>query len=58
MLLIEKLQHLEKISDSQKSVVDYMLEQKERIEKQTVKEIAAAIYTSRNYLNKLMVDNA
>ena len=50
MLLIEKLQHLEKISDSQKSVVDYMLEQKERIETQTVKEIAAAIYTSRNYL--------
>lgn len=53
MLLIEKLQHLEKISDSQKSVVDYMLEQKERIEKQTVKEIATAIYTSPATLTRL-----
>lgn len=53
MLLIEKLQHIENVSDSQKAVVDYLLEQKEQIEKQTVKEIAAKIYTSPATLTRL-----
>lgn len=53
MLLIEKMKRLEKISDTQQSVVDYMFEQKERIENQTAKEIAKVIYTSPATLTRL-----
>lgn len=53
MLLIEKMKHIEKLSNSQQLVVDYMLEQKQCIREQTAKEIAATVYTSAATLTRL-----
>ncbi|MGX8833606.1 MurR/RpiR family transcriptional regulator [Amedibacillus sp. YH-ame6] len=53
MLLIEKMEHIEKLSNSQQSVVDYMLEQKQRIREKTAKEIAMEVYTSAATLTRL-----
>ncbi len=46
MLLMEKLQSCEHLSPGQKAVADFMLEHKDTIEEMTIKEIAAAAFTS------------
>lgn len=52
MLILEKLQ-TEKFSDSQQSVVDYILKHKKSIKNMTVREIAKAAYTSNATLIRI-----
>lgn len=53
MLLLEKMMHLEKVSASQKAVINFMIESKREIEFCTARDIAKRVFTSPATLTRL-----
>lgn len=53
MLLIEKMKDLEKITESQKAVIDFMITRSDKLETSTSKQIAESVFTSPATLTRL-----